>query len=657
MRQGGIVPRLLREVEERVGVTAVRTSRLSALEETAQDARTVRRELDLLAYGTLDYFSGRSQDLTPEARRMLAQKARVVWMKDPMAGAAVDLKNDFVLGKGITRPKAKDEQVQAVLDDFWDDDNNKRILTTHAALMALNTDFELQSNVFVLAFDDGEDGKVKLSLLEHDAVRNVVKHPEDRFCHLWYVAEQRREEWDFDHDAPYPATRPSIRDMQVLYYEHWSNYRSKAEEAEKAGIAPPLRPPEQKIGVGRVYHMSDNRTTEMAFGHPRMDRVLRWYSAYNTFMESRVDMMKAAAAIVMKRKVKGSPSQVVRQATKALSRSGDLAVDATELPERGAKVVTENEEVTHEAFKLDSGAANAAQDASQLRAQVSAATRWPQTYYGDMQNGSLSTSQSLELPVLKGVESGQQRIEDLVNWGCDLAIERAIDVGRLSRELTDAERKKRDEDAAPDAATADVAGQGPPTMNAATGLGLTAAHEDKSSDEEELERDLSYEFSLPNPLRRALGDIILAIQNIARTFDPNNTNPELSRVLLLVALTELEVGDPAEIVERVFPPGYVDPAVAAQQAAQAAPADPFGEFGPDAGAVGQDGQRHGPGNAYGVPQQATAPEQMQQAWYMPPEDRALLAKRIDDVAGLWEATVGEAADQALAALAGTNGHG
>lgn len=666
MARNGLLPRLLREVEERVGVTTVRTERLNVLEETAQDARTVRRELELLAYNTLDYFSGRTQDLTPEARRLLAQKSRVVWMRDPMAGAAIDLKNDFVLGKGIPRPKAKDPEVQKVLDDFWDDPDNKRVLTTHKALLRLNTDFELQSNVFVLAFDNGEDGKIKLSLLEHDSVRNVVKHPDDRFCHLWYVAEIRREEWDFDHDAPAPITRPSMREQQVLYYEHWTNYKTKADEAEKAAdVKPPPRPADAKIGEGKVFHLSENQTTEMAFGHPRMDRTLRWYSAYNSFMEARVDMMKAAAALVMKRKVKGSPAQLAKQAARYVSRSGDLAVDGTEEPERGAKVVTENEQITHEAFKLDSGAANAATDAAQLRSQISASTRWPQTYYGDMQNGSLSTSQSLELPVLKGVESRQEQIEDVVKWGCDLAIERAIDTGRLERALTDAERAAKRE-AEPATSTA---GQGDPTApGSPTGLGLTAAHQDQAQDEEDLERDLSFEFKLPNPLRRALGDIILAIQNVAKTFDPNNTNVDLSRVLLLLALEEMEIADAADVVEKVFPPGYVDPAVAAAQMAGAPGADPnadpagFGEFGPNQGAVGQDQQRHGPGNPYGVPQQATppgAPMPMQQAWYMPADDRVRLARRLEGVDDLWEQTVGVAADRALQVLAGqgTNGHG
>ena len=70
---------------------------------------------------------------------------------------------------------------------------------------------------------------------------------------------------------------------------------------------------------------------------------------------------------------------------------------------------------------------------------------------------------------------------------------------------------------------------------------------------------------MPNPLKRAMADLINSIANIARTFDPNNTNLELSRTLLGVALGQgLEMADPAAAVEKILPEGYVDPMLAAQ---------------------------------------------------------------------------------------------
>lgn len=42
------------------------------------------------------------------------------------------------------------------------------------------------------------------------------------------------------------------------------------------------------------------------------------YKAYNDFMDARVAVLRAAAAFVMKRRVKMTPSELAEQARKAL---------------------------------------------------------------------------------------------------------------------------------------------------------------------------------------------------------------------------------------------------------------------------------------------------------------------------------------------------
>jgi hypothetical protein len=51
----------------------------------------------------------------------------VVWMRDPLAGAAVDLMNDFTFGRGLPKPKAKDKSRPGVLDEAWDDPDNQEV--------------------------------------------------------------------------------------------------------------------------------------------------------------------------------------------------------------------------------------------------------------------------------------------------------------------------------------------------------------------------------------------------------------------------------------------------------------------------------------------------------------------------------------------------
>jgi hypothetical protein len=147
---------------------------------------------------------------------------------------------------------------------------------------------------------------------------------------------------------------------------------------------------------------------------------------------------------------------------------------------------------------------------------------------------------------------------------------------------------------------------------------LVEAYDTKVEDEQDTQRNLGYEFSMPSPLRRMLGDLVTAVQSIAMTFDPNNTNNELSRILLTIALGEgLEVQDAPELVDQALPKGYVDPALAAQMAGAGLGPDgkplpgqapPTAGFGPaDAGKAFPSGAD---GNPYSAPMNARMPEQM-----------------------------------------------
>jgi len=325
-----------------------------------------------------------------------------------------------------------------------------------------------------------------------------------------------------------------------------------------------------------------------------MQRTLRWLSGYNEVVAARVDMAKAAAAFIMKRVVKGTPHQVQRLASQAISRRGELgasvAGSGTLAPPAPGSILNENEAVTHEPLKLDSGSANAMQDSQMIRAQISAAVGWPQHYLGDASAATIAGNTALELPVLKHVEARQELIENLFRAFFDRVIERAVDTGMLDR--VDSELKLKE-----------------PTT--ATGGDATVTEAADAGDEAATGRDLSYEFSMPSPMRRMMTDLVTSIGNVARTFDPNNTNMELSKTLLTIVLGEaFEMQDPAEAVDRIFPEGYVDPAVQAAQAAanaqQTALEDTQNSKGEGA-PTGGDGVDQAE-NPYGAPMKGAPPE-------------------------------------------------
>lgn len=617
------------------------------LEEAYADRRLVERDAELLAWHVLNGQSNTRGEMEPRDRIRLVKAATEVWQRDPQAGAAVDLLNDFVFGRGVPRPRAKDEEVQKVLDETWDDPDNKLILTSYEKLVEKGTDLQIQANVFFLIFE-GEDGKVKLGLLDHDRVKNVVRSEENRLRILYYAVEESKYEWDYvaDHEKPV-AQQAADGKPRIVYHEH---YRNVDDEIAEGGL--PKSPPQEKMREGRVYHLALNKTTEMAFGVPTFRRLMRWFSAYNEFMTSRVDVVKAAAAFIMKRRIRGGEAAVQRIAAQRLNSGSNLASEAWSGHQSGpapASILNENDGVVHEALNLSTNAGNALQDGQMIRSQVSAATRFPQHYLGDAGSANLATATAMELPVLKAVEARQEVWEGVFRALADRAIEVAVKTGRL--------------DKSPDSAF----------LSDDT---LAEAHPTQVADEDASERDLTYEFGLPSPLKRMLAEFINALSNMVKTLDPNGTNVELSRLYLTLALQELEIEDPSSYVEKILPPGYVDPIMQAQLDATQQPqvdergvpgqqenqTNPFG--GPSQSSSNTPATYgDASGNPYnanrGVRSRTAENVAAQEARFedLDPDVKARAADRGNEIEKLWTEDVRAVLDEELAGYHGSNGNG
>src|SRR3990170_4491244 len=67
-------------------------------------------------------------------QELIADLARILYLKNPLIQRGVRVKRYYVWGQGMTT-KAKDEEINQVLQDFADDVKNKDELTSHQARM------------------------------------------------------------------------------------------------------------------------------------------------------------------------------------------------------------------------------------------------------------------------------------------------------------------------------------------------------------------------------------------------------------------------------------------------------------------------------------------------------------------------------------------
>lgn len=572
--------RIRERLEEIAGVSVRSASEVRAQEGEFELMRAVIEEAEDLAVHTLGYLEGRPHEMRADRRREIAQRSRVAYLKDPLAGAEADMRANFAFGRGVSKPTAKDPDVQRVVDEFWTDPVNQKKLTSFEAQRLRSNDLLAQGNLFATYFED--NGRIRVAFLDADIVTDVVVSEEDDELPLWYTARKKKREWDFNRDAekpqPYEAGPNGLG--KVSYYEHWRNVRLLERDADAAGGSFDQKPPPAKIAPGRVEHFRINRIGRTQFGVPPWSRVLRYFSAMNQFNEARVSMAQAAASIIAKRVVRGGPKGVVKAASNVLSQAGELAqarftrrpesIAATSPgtnPQRGfappppGSIWTENESDSLQAMNFNSGGSAAAADQSIILSPIAAAAQFGPHYFGNLSDANLAGATTLELPTLMNVSSWQELFEQIIRFYVNRQIEAAVHAGHLGGVISES-------------AEAD--------SRALTEL---VYEEDREEMEKRTGKDLSYSFSMPYPGRRNLPDVINVATAAVEEFDPEGKNPWLRRYFLLFLLEALEVEDPSTAIDTFMPlPDGMETAppelaLEALVRAQEPPADPEEEEG------------------------------------------------------------------------------
>jgi len=526
-------------IEERTGWTLAEAEEVEQLRENEMAFRQFRDEASELAWHVYDWMSGRPHEMRRERRKHLAQQSRQALVLDPLAGAEAEHRANFTFGRGVSPPQAKDENVQTVINRFWNDANNQEMTTGFEAQRTLSNDLLTGANLFPTAYVGG--GIVRIGFLESDTITDVVVDPDHRLKVLWYVGTKRTYRWNFQTHTQEPSNDLLDGQPRVVYYQHWRNLEDAIRERQRRGEGALDMPRSGDIGPGLVYHLRINRASiEQIFGNPPWARTLRFYTGMNRLTEARVSMAQAAAAFVAKRVNKGGPTAVAKMAQNLLRQTGELGATPTGMgtqpATRPGSILNENESSRLEALNLRSGGGEAESDSRIVRAAVVAPTGFGPHYFGDPGSANLATASTLELPALMAIGAWQETFEQFYRWQVDLAILEAIRSGELGNGNTE------------------------PTSESPAFLSERDFTELRLADPEDREEigrrigvDLGYSFQMPYPGRRLLPEVIALVTGVLGTLDPSGQNEPLAkRVLLFLAQNGLEIEDAESWVEDVI---------------------------------------------------------------------------------------------------------
>lgn len=248
------------------------------------------------------------REFSREGLTAVIRNCSVMAIASPLIKRGLQLRVGYIWGQGIDvaarAGDGADQDVNAVIQGFWDDPSNQVALTSPEAQENLERRLGKQGNVIFTFFPDPLTGRVQVRVTPFEEIGDKIANPEDRdetwFFFRTYTAtvieagysggtRKRTETRRVLHPALgyWPATRPrSIDGLPVLWDQP-------------------------------MLHVSVNRPEGAKWGVPDVYAALPWARAYEGFLTDWARLVKALSKFAWR--LTGDKSSKARRAAQQVA--------------------------------------------------------------------------------------------------------------------------------------------------------------------------------------------------------------------------------------------------------------------------------------------------------------------------------------------------
>ena len=203
--------------------------------------------------------------VTPEYKRRLIIKAWQGSLYSPIIRAGLDIHRLFIFGQGVTI-QAEDENVQAIIDAFWDERTNQRAFTGTRAIMQAVEDAQIQGELFLQFHPVGNQTRVRV--VPSLQITETVTRAGDKDEPLFYIRTWADEERSYSQAFP------------DMFYQPVGAQRL----TEVNGFPIDWERPIYRVGMNE-------------WGIPTFTSAMAWAREYERFLEHRATVYAAHAEI------------------------------------------------------------------------------------------------------------------------------------------------------------------------------------------------------------------------------------------------------------------------------------------------------------------------------------------------------------------------
>ena len=343
-------------------------------------------------------------EFTRRALRLIVARSRLMYLVNPLIHRAVTVQELYVWGGGV-EIKAEDKVVDEVIQDFFTDQKNQRVIGN--SWPQRERDQRVEGNTFFVFFRNRVNGTARVRLLPFDQIQEIIYNPEDSSEPRFYLRGPYTS-----HFADQIFGENTEEVPKILYPDIDYNPIAKPAYSDDG----------TRIEWGAcVLHVSTGGLSRMRFGLPELYSALNWAVAYKRILENFATVLAAYARLAMQVSGLGK-----KKAAAAKSKLG-TTITAGQYTERNPPNTTAGWAIMQGGAEVKpiktAGSTTGPDEAHALRAMVAAGTDTPEHFFGDSDIGNFATSSTLDRPTeLKMV--GRQRMWMLIILRmCQLLIE------------------------------------------------------------------------------------------------------------------------------------------------------------------------------------------------------------------------------------------
>jgi len=463
-------------------------------------------ELQLERQGWESLTGGSGTELNRHALREINKLARAMWLKNPLIQRGVNVQAYYVFGQGV-EVSGVDDEVDEVVQAFWNDAKNQAELTLQQALLSKDRELTLFGNFYLVLFV--LDGRTLVRTIPPGEIADIICNPDDAKEPWWYKREYKRQGLDGKEEAA------------TTFYQDWRYMGDEKPTGSQVR--------EAEFETAPVFHIKVGGLSDMKFGVSEVYAAIDWAKAYKSFLEDWATIVRAYARFAWQLKV--NSRQGVKTAKAKLATTIGTGTGETNPPPVTGATFIGQPGVGMDPIRT-AGATTAAEDGRRLMLMVASVFGLPESFFGDVSVGTLATAKSLDRPTELKFVSRQTLWSDALRALLDFVLVQAVEAGTISGTVIP------EEDGTP------VVELFPPQETNAKG--------------EMVDRVTTIKVEFPPILEHDVMASVKAISEAATlggSAQAGTIDPETLTRMLLIALGETDVEEKLSIL---FPPGWED---------------------------------------------------------------------------------------------------